>query len=370
MNNHKPVYAHLETEHDLIDANMLKPRIEFKRTNFSFVCSRCHQESVRNLCTITYPFVCSRCITSDAHKTDSYKENYDRTMRAKYGDNYNDYVCKKRTETINSKYGGHRELFNQVTGKRKSTLIERYGVDHPAKMDGFTGKCAQTKLERYGTSTYNNRDKATQTVIQKYGSLERFYEQTQEKTAVTKMMRYGSSTYNNREQAAQTSIERYGVRVPIQAKPIGDKAHYKYTYNGIKFDSSYDLAFYIWLTDHGVDFTYNPPIQFTYTYDNKVHLYNPDFQIGDRLVELKGRQFFKNKNPNGPMVNPYNHSQDALYEAKHQCMIDNNVEIIVDCSKYETYVAETYGKDYIVGFRNKRKGTKPVVEVEDVLQQD
>lgn len=47
-------------------------------------------------------------------------------------------------------------------------------------------------------------------------------------------------------------------------------------------------------------------------------------QIDDILVEVKGDQFFKE---DGTMQNPYDHTQDDLYEAKHQCMIDNNVYI-------------------------------------------
>ncbi|MBR2306039.1 MAG: hypothetical protein IKA48_02405 [Fibrobacter sp.] len=216
-------------------------------------------------------------------------------------------------------------------------------------------KCAQTKLARYGSSTYNNREKANQTVIDKYGTVDAWRDRIQAKVDATKMMRYGSKTYNNREKAAFTSLTRYGVKVPIQYKPIGNKAHHKYTFHDIKFDSSYDLAYYIWLSDNHIEFEYNPNVQFEYMFDGEIHYYNPDFKVGDKLIELKGRQFFRDKNVNGPMVNPYNHSLDALYEAKHQCMIANKVEIITDCSEYEQYVAETYGKDYIASFRNKKK---------------
>lgn len=95
MNKHKPVYAHLTTEDELNDANLLKPRSTFKRTNFSFDCSRCGKQSIKNLCTISFPFVCARCMSSDAHKTAEYKEKYDSTMREKYGPNYNDVMKSK-----------------------------------------------------------------------------------------------------------------------------------------------------------------------------------------------------------------------------------------------------------------------------------
>ena len=70
------------------------------------------------------------------------------------------------------------------------------------------------------------------------------------------------------------------------------------------------------------------------------------------------------------MVNPYNHDEDGLYEAKHQCMLAHNVDIIVDCSEYEKYVAEHYGKDYISTFRNKTIKHKKRNKVCNELQQD
>lgn len=54
------------------------------------------------------------------------------------------------------------------------------------------------------------------------------------------------------------------------------------------------------------------------------------------------------------MQNPWDHSQDALYEAKHQCMLRNMVEIWKsnDYKKYLMYIKSTYGKDYLRQFKN------------------
>ena len=67
-----------------------------------------------------------------------------------------------------------------------------------------------------------------------------------------------------------------------------------------------------------------------------------DFKIDNQYVEIKGDQFFKD---NGTIQNPYDHSLNALYEAKHQCMIQNNVIILKgnDYKKYEDYVQNKYG---------------------------
>jgi len=51
------------------------------------------------------------------------------------------------------------------------------------------------------------------------------------------------------------------------------------------------------------------------------------------------------------MVCPYNHKFDGLMEAKHQCMLKNNVTILTDCSIYFDYIIVTYGKDFLNNFR-------------------
>ena len=368
MSSKKPVYTHVSTEEELNYLRTLRPAHKYARSNISFNCSKCGNYAIKNLRTLQFPFICSRCALSIAHTTDEYRENYDKVMREKYGDDYWQVIHELGTRVINEKYGGHAGMYAQSAEKRTKTMIERYGVTCPAQIEGHGIKSAQTKLQRYGDANYNNRDKANTTVIDKYGSIDNFYHYTAACGSETKRRRYGTSTYNNREKAEMTSLRKYGVRVPTQLKEIADKAHYKYTYNEIIFDSSYDLSYYIWLTDNNIPFEYRPNVQFKYEYDGKAHYYNPDFKVGDRLVELKGRQFFKNKSPDGPMVNPYNHKEDGLYEAKHQCMLANNVEIIVDCSEYEKYVAEHYGKNYIAGCRNKRSKSRDTDMTENKAQ--
>lgn len=40
------------------------------------------------------------------------------------------------------------------------------------------------------------------------------------------------------------------------------------------------------------------------------------------MIEIKGEQFFENNK----MINPFDRTQDELYEAKHQCGLSNGVE--------------------------------------------
>lgn len=66
-------------------------------------------------------------------------------------------------------------------------------------------------------------------------------------------------------------------------------------------------------------------------------------KIGNKIIEIKGLHFFENKNPNGKMYCPYHKKDDTiekiewrngLYEAKHQCMLKNEVIIL---TKYEDF---------------------------------
>ena len=76
--------------------------------------------------------------------------------------------------------------------------------------------------------------------------------------------------------------------------------------------------------------------------------------VGDVFFELKGDHFFENKNPNGKMICPYDHSKDDLYEAKHQCMLKNSVIIVTskEYAMFQLYVETTYGKNYWKKFKH------------------
>ena len=89
----------------------------------------------------------------------------------------------------------------------KTTMLERYGVRHPAQLSTHAAKVRQTKKERYGNETYNNREKTKQTLLSKYGS--KTYTNI-EKTLQTKQEKYGDAAYNNRDKQKQTMLDKYG----------------------------------------------------------------------------------------------------------------------------------------------------------------
>ena len=144
----------------------------------------------------------------------------------------------------------------------------------------------------------------------------------------------------------------------MQNHDIRVRSQMRYTYDNMHFDSLPEIAMYVWLKDNNKQFEYQPDVKFEFVHDNVTHFYHPDFKIGDELYELKGCQFFKNKDVSTDvMVNPYDHSLDALYEAKHQCMLKNCVKILSDndYKVYLDYLKQKFTPEQIKSFRNTKK---------------
>lgn len=64
------------------------------------------------------------------------------------------------------------------------------------------------------------------------------------------MKRYDSA------KRARTCLAKYGREHPMQCPEVRRRAQRRYSYRGVRFDSSYELAFYVWLSDNGFDFEY------------------------------------------------------------------------------------------------------------------
>ena len=192
------------------------------------------------------------------------------------------------------------------------------------------------------------KEKSVKTCQEKYGKDNvSQVKEIQDKKIETNQQRYGVDWFNNNKKAFKTNIQKYGVKYPMQNHDIRCKSQQKYLYNMKYFDSSWELAYYIWLKDHNIDFKYQPSISFEYEHNNSKHVYHPDFLVETEIYEIKGPQFFKD----GKMINPYDPSLNDLYEAKHQCMIKNNIKIITDCTEYIDYVNQKYGNDYLKQFK-------------------
>lgn len=123
--------------------------------------------------------------------------------------------------------------------------------------------------------------------------------------------------------------------------------------DGITFDSSWELAFYIYLRDYGIPFEYHPNIEFPYTLDEndtKFHVWRPDFKVHDKYVEIKGTHLAEGKDK---------YKMEFLDYLGADVITGNDIKPFLD------YVAKNYGKGYLL---QCRKQTVEATKVNDTCQ--
>ena len=335
--------------------------VNCKHSFYKFECEDCGKESIRpahrnieqNI------FLCSRCkrIKTSLERygvksTTALKETQDKikqTCLEKYGTespSQNKDVIQKMLQTQKEKYGGDPRMTAESRAKAKQTFIEKYGVDNPLKNEDIRLKAKQTIIKRYGSSNYWNnegvRKKCKQTCLERYGN--EYYIMSDTGQAALKDWLDKNGVANTAllpevaEKIRQKAIER--------VKEFGLPSH-KYIFKNEKFDSSWELAYYIYNIDNNIPVE-REPSSIEYVDDNgDSRLYFPDFKIGNDLIEIKG----------GHLINENNELIDfktkQVLHNKTRCLKDNNVKILLkeDIIPYLEYIDKTYTSDFLQLFR-------------------
>lgn len=105
--------------------------------------------------------------------------SYHNSLLSHYGtfDNYKESMLKTREHSNMKKYGVEEwfkssecmETKKQQLAKGKRTNLKRYGVENVFQNEGIKEKCRKTKLIKYGSEDYTNPEKASHTMLDKYG---------------------------------------------------------------------------------------------------------------------------------------------------------------------------------------------------------
>jgi len=260
-----------------------------------------------------------------------------------------------REKMEKSIFKNHGVTSKELIKKQFEELNKKLGVKNISQVKEVQEKIQNTRnshIEEIGKNISKSLKNRTEEEIKNWI----------DKNKQTKLKNHGNPNYNNIEQIKKTNLDKFGAECVFNSDYYNEVSKRKYTYNGIHFDSSWEIAYYIWLKDHNIDFEYHTSDKFLYIYEDKIHEYKPDFKINGIFYEIKGLHFFENKNLNGKMFNPYNRNKfskeelkyrDGIMEAKHQCMLENNVIIITDCSEYIKYVKMKYGNNFFKNFKNE-----------------
>lgn len=298
-----------------------------------------------------------------------------KTKKERYGDeNYTNR--DKASKTVMERYGAKSYVETDIFKEQYTeTSLEHFGVDHPWKAQSVRDKCKQTTFELYGDENYRNPEKAKQTSLEKYGVDNPAKAQsTKDKAKQTFMEHYGvdnnmkspdgykvwqdaimkkyGKDHNWKVESViqhtqQTNLEKYGTPHPPS---------YKYIYDDKSFDSSWEVAYYIWLTDMNIPFTFRPTPLIYHDQNGKKHYYEPDFMINTtgQLVEIKGPQFIDKET--GSLKTAFSDNNAARDNSKQLCMQDNNV-IMLSTDELQpifNYIKTKYGNmKYLYQFRTK-----------------
>lgn len=308
------------------------------------ICKECGKPTTflgllgyRNFCSL-------RC----AHTNVETKAKKEKTYLEHFGVNHNfksPEIQTKIKETNIKKYGYENPgQVPDIKEQIKNKFIKKYGTESYMKTDEFRQKSKITCKELYDNEFFRNREKYKNTCLEKYG------------VASTLQVQ------QVKDKARKTCLEKYGVEYPSQNNEIKEKIKNntierhngigfasvdiikRYLYDDTAFDSSWELAYYIWLKDHNITFEYHPNTYFEYIDTNNIkRRYFPDFKVNNDYIEIKGDFLV----------------EDNIYKMddnKLKCIQENTKFILYedDIKKYLNYIKEKYGKNYLQKFRYKK----------------
>lgn len=248
-----------------------------------------------------------------------------------------------------------------IVATRTRRNKERFGVDNVFQLNDVIDKCMNTRIEKFGSvkAAYKNRNnKIAETLQKRTGdpTITNVFQLEEVKDKIVDTMvnnNPGLSLDEIRSKIALKSSDtkeaRYGYRGVLQTHEVESKKRKKYTYDNEQFDSSWELALWIYAKDHNEEII-RSPFEIEYTYNDQIHYYHPDFLYKGEIVEIKSD---RNVDSEGNLIDLFGINQ-GLVEAKNQCMIDNHVKMMVykDIKFAIDYVNETYGRTYLKSFKN------------------
>ncbi len=199
---------------------------KFNEKGYNMTCGKCNyndygpkKEKVRN------------STTEESKKRGRLK--YEETCLLKYGKkNANQFITKEKKQayikSCQEKYGvNNAGQSKEARKKYEETMMSRYGVRHNFSLsntsehakkiwdsnhDKIIEKVKATQQRKYGVDFYFQssefKEKVSNTLITKYGSIKEAYLSRNEKSKQTKQIKYGCQTYNNVDRIRSTTEDR------------------------------------------------------------------------------------------------------------------------------------------------------------------
>ena len=365
---------------EILDFNTVEDfaliRSEYKqKQQVRFYCTKCNEPVIRNVERIQALIshnqfthlcgVCQRKATSQKlygcdspSQTQQAKEKSKQTRLKKFGG----WNSDKQREAIAKTF---KERKDEIIAKKEQTCLEKAGVTNMNKTKETRDKIKQTCLKRFGTTSSlaaeSVKEKIKQTLLEKtgYATAHESPEAIQ-KTKDTCKEKYGATSYfasqEGKDKIKRIFLEKHGVENPSQVKEIQAKKNRKYFYENTYFDSSWELALWIYAKDHNEEIE-REPCTLDYEFAGKIHKYYPDFRYKGELVELKGSQLYNIETEEVSDIYANSELVKQQVLAKIDCAKRNNVKIWGQYQMYGIlkYIKEKYGPKYLQQFRRANK---------------
>ena len=344
----------------------LKTKINWILNNIISIpkCHFCHKDLKLNSVSYNnnYNVWCSaKCRAND----DLYKEIYSKSLETKYGQNIKyswqiPGVKEKSQITLINNYGKEPFKSKIIRQKVEQTFFKHYGTTHNMKSKKGMEEYKKAMQEKYGCDytwqVSSIKEKVKETNLKKHGvDIASKLPEVKEKQAKTNLERYGTITpllnEDIKNKTKKTNLKKYGVEHYSQNHEVHLKQiRNYYVFNNEKFNSSWELAFWIFHIDHNIPIEHEPLALNYVDEKNKSHRYFPDFKVNDQLIEIKGDDQF---DKDGNLIDKLNHKKNYICKAKQMCMIQNNVKILTykEIKPYLIYIDNQYGKKYLKQFK-------------------
>ena len=150
----------------------------------------------------------------------------------------------------------------------------------------------------------------------------------------------------------ETSQKKFGCEFYTQTEEYHKAACHKYIYDGESFDSTWELALWIYAKDHNENIIRNPQ-SYSYEYKGKKYRYFPDFLYKNDIIEIKGNQLL---DENNNLVEIYSKNSNEKLRKKQECMEQHGVKVwSYEKIKFALdYVHDKYGSGYLKKFKRKK----------------
>ena len=135
-------------------------------------------------------------------------------------------INNKISQTLSAKELTYTEEQKQLRADKLNAYWKDMSPeDRSLKNKQSANKSKDTKLKRYGSATYNNRKKASQTNLDKYGVSNPYrLDRAKNKAKEVINSKYGVDYFfENRTLFETISMDRYGTKHPMQNKNVKDK---------------------------------------------------------------------------------------------------------------------------------------------------